>query len=274
MNTLITRAITGILFVWILLAGLFWRSEAAAVVFGAFMVLAINEFYILSNNHERISIHPIKGIIMGLALYGLYIAALYYDLPGVMLALALPIVLTGLLIELWRKAEAPLLNAAISIFCMVYIVVPFIILTDMAREWINGFPVVAGLFILVWTNDTFAYLTGRAIGRTKLFMRISPNKTWEGTIGGVIFAVGAGILIGYFTEHLVYWVGAAIIIAPCAVLGDLIESMYKRSLNLKDTGTLLPGHGGILDRFDATLFAVPFFLAWNSVYVAYIAPLL
>jgi phosphatidate cytidylyltransferase len=105
------------------------------------------------------------------------------------------------------------------------------------------------------------------IGKTKLIERISPNKTWEGTIGGIVMTILAGALIGYFADAYLYWTVAAGIIASTSTLGDLIESMMKRSLNVKDSGNLLPGHGGILDRFDATLFTVPFFLAWNFIYL-------
>ncbi len=117
-------------------------------------------------------------------------------------------------------------------------------------------------------NDTFAYLSGRIAGKTKLIERISPNKTWEGTIGGIIFTILAGIAVGYLfdSEHILFWIVSAIIIAPCAILGDLIESLFKRNLDVKDTGNIMPGHGGILDRFDATFLVVPFFLAWAFIY--------
>ncbi len=130
-------------------------------------------------------------------------------------------------------------------------------------------PKVGAMFLLIWSNDTFAYLIGRMIGKTKLFERISPKKTWEGTLGGIFMTVLVGFLIGEFlptNEPLWFWLGAAIIIAPCAILGDLYESMFKRSLKIKDSGSILPGHGGILDRFDAVFFSVPFFMAWTSIY--------
>lgn len=129
-------------------------------------------------------------------------------------------------------------------------------------------PLAIGMFLLIWTNDTFAYLTGRFIGKTKLFERISPKKTWEGTIGGVVFTIGVGYLIGLWSSDYTstFWMVSAVLIAPCAIFGDLLESLFKRSLNIKDSGNILPGHGGILDRFDATLFAVPFFYSWVMFY--------
>jgi phosphatidate cytidylyltransferase len=105
-------------------------------------------------------------------------------------------------------------------------------------------------------------------GKTKLFERISPKKTWEGTIGGLLMTILAGYIIGTFvnTDRTLFWVVSAVIIAPCAVYGDLLESLFKRSLEIKDSGNILPGHGGILDRFDAALFAIPFFYCWTMIY--------
>jgi phosphatidate cytidylyltransferase len=132
----------------------------------------------------------------------------------------------------------------------------------------SDLPNVVGMYILIWTNDTFAYLTGRMFGKTKLFERISPKKTWEGTIGGVFVTLIFGFIIGAFINkgEELFWIISAMIIAPCAIYGDLLESLFKRSLNIKDSGTILPGHGGILDRFDAALFAIPFFYCWAMIY--------
>ena len=132
----------------------------------------------------------------------------------------------------------------------------------------SNFNIVIGLFLLIWTNDTFAYLTGWIFGRTKLFERISPKKTWEGTIGGFLFTILIGYLIGSLFQPgtSYFWIIAAIIIAPCAIFGDLLESLFKRSRDLKDTGNILPGHGGVLDRFDAAFYAIPFFYAWVIVF--------
>ena len=116
------------------------------------------------------------------------------------------------------------------------------------------------MFLLIWTNDTFAYLSGRVFGKTKLIERISPNKTWEGTIGGIIFTLIVGFCLGLQNGglNMDFWFISAIIIAPSAIVGDLIESLFKRNLNIKDSGTILPGHGGILDRLDSIIFVIPF----------------
>jgi len=116
-----------------------------------------------------------------------------------------------------------------------------------------------GYFVILWINDTFAYLFGTAFGKHRLFERISPKKSWEGSIGGALISIIAAWLIASFTNSLplIHWIVIAIIIVICGTLGDLVESMLKRSLNCKDSGTLLPGHGGILDRFDSVLISAP-----------------
>lgn len=123
-----------------------------------------------------------------------------------------------------------------------------------------SFQIILGFFILLWVNDTGAYLAGRFFGKHKLFERISPNKTWEGSIGGTLVTVaGAYILSIFFTNlNLTNWVVLSILVAVFGGLGDLAESMLKRSLGVKDSGKLLPGHGGVLDRIDGLLLSVPF----------------
>ena len=124
------------------------------------------------------------------------------------------------------------------------------------------------MFILIWTNDSMAYATGRLIGKTKLFERISPKKTWEGTIGGIIFTLGAGFLWSFYVSELplIFWIICSPLVAVAAIFGDLFESQIKRQLGVKDSGTILPGHGGILDRFDAALMAIPIFYGLWMIY--------
>jgi phosphatidate cytidylyltransferase len=124
-------------------------------------------------------------------------------------------------------------------------------------------------FLLIWTNDSFAYFSGRAFGKHKLFERISPKKTWEGTFGGILFTLLLGFIIGSYINkgEVLFWMISALIIAPGAILGDLLESLFKRSLAVKDSGKILPGHGGVLDRFDAALFTIPFFYCWSIIYL-------
>ncbi|MFT5779645.1 MAG: phosphatidate cytidylyltransferase [Crocinitomicaceae bacterium] len=275
MNNLITRCITGILFVGVILGAIFWSPIATTIVFSIFMLLGVIEFIQVFKNHPKVNLSLILGILT--ALIGLILLLFYIYGFGelvsierlIIVLVSLPVLLfLTILFELWRKKEHPILNISISTLGFIYVVVPFLLIILLGHSFpsYKGFPLLAGMFLLIWTNDTFAYITGRLIGKTKLIERISPNKTWEGTIGGILFSVAVGITIGHFTENMEFWVGAAIIVAPTAILGDLIESMFKRSLNIKDSGTILPGHGGILDRFDATLLTIPFFLMWTAIF--------
>ena len=277
MKNLLVRTITGLLFVCIIIGSILWNDLSATIVFSIFMFIGLIEFYKLFKKHELINVRWESGFLLGLLIYGLLISVTYDYLPLISISIILPIVFLFALLELWRKKENPLINMSILLFGVVYIVIPFFLivlinhlenLTSSLNT--NKLPLVAGMFILVWSNDTFAYLTGRMIGKTKLFERISPNKTWEGTIGGIVFNILAGYLIAFFTtdtSDTLFWIISAFIIAPCSIVGDLLESLIKRSLKIKDSGSILPGHGGILDRFDAALFAIPFFTAWTFFYM-------
>lgn len=168
------------------------------------------------------------------------------------------------LAELYWGARLPFAHLGHAFYGLGYITLPMVLLVLIYMPNEVGIPHrVMGLLLLTWTNDTFAYLIGRQIGRHKLFERISPNKTWEGTVGGglctVALAWGLSYLLpGAYT--LPQWLALGAVAAVFATLGDLIESMLKRSLGIKDSGNLLPGHGGLLDRFDAFLLVVP--VAW------------
>jgi len=152
----------------------------------------------------------------------------------------------------------------------LYISVPFGLLVALynipQRE--GFFPgIVIGLFAIIWSSDVFAYLVGSMFGKTRLFERISPKKSWEGSIGGLVFALLAAYILSFiYTDlTLIQWLGMAVLIVVTGSIGDLVESMLKRIAGVKDTGTLLPGHGGVLDRFDATIFATPFVFVYINL---------
>lgn len=279
MNNLVVRSITGVLFVAVILGSILLNDLYATIVFGAFMILGLIEFNKLFSSHRTVEIDWRIGASVGAIIYVIAILSLYRILPFAALTTIVPVILIMMLTELWRKKKNPILNSTIQIAGIFYIVLPFFLVAEMNYHDHNlneyrptdGFfmPKVGGMFMLIWANDTFAYLTGRLLGKTKLFERISPKKTWEGTIGGIAMTILVGFLIGNFldtNETQGFWIGAALIVAPCSILGDLYESLFKRSLKIKDSGSILPGHGGILDRFDAVFFSVPFFMAWASIY--------
>ena len=161
------------------------------------------------------------------------------------------------------RAEKNIENLAVNLLGILYVALPFSMLNTLTINEFTGnnynYVFILSLFIFLWTNDTGAFVVGSLIGRNKLFERISPKKTWEGFIGGVIFAVLAAIIISMFYSEInrTEWIIFAVLVAVFGTLGDLIESMIKRRLSIKDSSNLLPGHGGLLDRFDSTLLAVP-----------------
>ena len=178
--------------------------------------------------------------------------------------LMLPLLSLIFIIELFRKKDKPFLNIGITLLGIIYITLP-IMLFSMIGIPVNDpgnyrMHLVLGFFIILWSSDTGAYLAGMKFGKHKLFERISPKKTWEGSIGGTALALTvAWILSRYFPElSLNEWLVFAFIIVVFGSLGDLAESLLKRSLNVKDSGSILPGHGGALDRFDGLFGAAPF----------------
>jgi phosphatidate cytidylyltransferase len=160
-------------------------------------------------------------------------------------------------------------NWTYSFFAYIYIILPLVCLIFIHTK--NPLYALA-LFSFIWINDTFAYLVGIKFGKHKLAEKISPKKTWEGFFGGLVFAIFAGFLFDYFTsdeitkivepDSLFKWIGMSIVVVIFGTLGDLIESWFKRSLGVKDSGTILPGHGGLLDRLDSILFAAPVALVY------------
>ncbi|MBL4594445.1 MAG: phosphatidate cytidylyltransferase [Flavobacteriales bacterium] len=263
---MLTRAITGVLFIVTIVAGIYFNSIIAMGLFTLIVLLGIDEFYGLVKKSKEIK--PIKflGTLAGVSL--MIILGLLSQGEVQFKYIFIPIIMMFFIfiVELYRKKSAPFVNIAFTVLGAIYVAIPFAMLFDLGYYSNTGilseysFQIILGFFLLLWMNDTGAYLSGRFFGKHKLFERISPKKTWEGSIGGGIVTLAlAYILSIYFTNlSLTNWMILGFIIAVFGGLGDLVESMLKRSLNIKDSGKLLPGHGGILDRFDGLLLSVPF----------------
>lgn len=263
MNNFVQRAITGVIFVAVIVCAIIFKSWIFHLVFGAIAMLGLNEFYSLFKKAQG-SPHTTLGIIFGFLIYVSGVTMRYYPeatkyMAGSVL-FAFPIIAIA---ELYRKKKIPFLNIGLTLLGIIYVVLPLLLLNYLVTfnentfEITNFWPVLT-IFILVWCSDTFAYLVGRQFGKRKLFERISPKKSWEGFIGGFLFSILGGIVIAYFTEQpYVTFIIYGIVISTFGTIGDLIESLLKRSLGIKDSGSILPGHGGILDRFDAVLFVIP-----------------
>lgn len=201
------------------------------------------------------------GLINGVLLNLISFFVAKGDLPTK--AFFLFFVLLGIIYisELYRKSANPFENIAYTILGLFYVAMPLALLHFASfHAGKFSYQIASGSFFLLWASDTGAYFSGKAFGKTKLFPRISPNKTWEGLAGGMLLSVSIAILLGNYYEDLAIWkwICLAVIIVITGTYGDLVESMLKRSLQIKDSGNLIPGHGGILDRFDGMLLAAPF----------------
>ena len=268
MNNLAIRSITGLLFGTIVIGSILCGTYIQIATFSTFMLLGLLEFYRLFKDQSFLRLSKEIGVFIGAFIFIVLVGIKLGTLPNLTISFILPLFLILVLVELWKKEANPLLNISLLVFGIIYVVVPFYLAIDLSIKDKSYMPKIIGMFLLIWTNDTFAYITGRLFGKTKLFERISPNKTWEGTIGGALITLVFAYIIGQFINEggTFFWIVSAAVIIPCAIFGDLLESLFKRSLNLKDSGNILPGHGGILDRFDAAFFAIPFFYCWNMVY--------
>ncbi len=176
------------------------------------------------------------------------------------------------IIELYRKKADPLRNVAVTLAGIIYIALPLSMFCMMAVGNADGVAsyrpwAALGCIFIVWANDVGAYLTGVSLGRHKLMERISPKKSWEGFFGGLACAAGIGALVGHLTgADALQWAGLGLVIALSGVAGDLVESMFKRAAGVKDSGAIMPGHGGFLDRFDALLLALPFAFTYFIIF--------
>ena len=256
-----TRAITGFFFIIVMIGSLFLGHY----VFGGFYLilslLCLHEFYGL-NIKSGLQPNRVSGFINAIFIYSIFAVIVYHDKSVYhTLLLLLTLTLSAIFIqELFKITVAPLTNIAYTFLGLVFITIPFTFFHALA--FIKGpfnYHYPLAFLLMLWANDTGAYLAGRSFGRFKLFERHSPKKTWEGFIGGVLIAGAVGFIVSiYFTElSWNHWVSAGILISFFGTLGDLVESMFKRSINIKDSGSILPGHGGLLDRFDGFLLAAP-----------------
>ena len=170
--------------------------------------------------------------------------------------------------ELWRKSPTPIANIATTFMGVIYVALPMAALLFVPQLLVGKWSAWAMMaFIsIIWINDIFAYLVGVTLGKHRLCERISPKKSWEGFFGGLIGAIGAAVLFGHLFEgDLLVWTGFGLVASLSGVAGDLVESLIKREVDVKDSGKMMPGHGGFLDRFDALYISVPFVVVYLLV---------
>lgn len=270
-KNLITRTITGILFVAIMVAG-FLSAHYMVVLFATITGMTIWEYTGLVSQIEHVSINRFISTVAGVYFFVALAGQRLGFVEG--FSVFVPYILTIIYLfiaELYLKNENPIMNWAYTMLGQMYIALPISMINVLAfQRDINGQMTIdmllpLSIFIFLWTNDTGAYCSGSLFGKHKLFPRISPAKSWEGSIGGGILVVIVAALIGYSTTNesgvnmltIPQWIGLGIVVAVFGTWGDLVESLFKRTLGVKDSGNILPGHGGMLDRFDSSLMAIP-----------------
>lgn len=265
MKNLIIRALTGIIFVVVLISAIYIHPIFFLILFCIITGLTLWEFGGLVKHYENANLQRTVNVLGGVYLF---IATFVYAnglTDGKIFLPYLLFIMLTMIAELYYKAPNPINNWAFTFFAQVYCAGSFSILNFIGAE--PGTPgvmsytpiFIMAIFIFVWLDDTGAYLVGSLIGKHKLFERISPKKSWEGFFGGLILSLASSQAFAWFAPEInrMNWLGLAATVVLFGTWGDLIESLLKRTLGVKDSGNVLPGHGGMLDRFDSVMLAVP-----------------
>ncbi len=293
MNETLKRTISGAVYIALLLTSILFSTESFIVLFGIFLIITIYEF------SNIVNLNKVFSILFGVLIYSSVILVSHYNkqselflnntfnsnltlnanikqLDLVLLAVTL-VVSIKCIIFLFYDSVQKISTSSKYLYLLGYITLPFIFTVKISFGTNDYNPkIIIGLFVLIWTNDTFAYLVGKSMGKHKLFERVSPKKTIEGFVGGMVFAAFAGFLISKFyiqpkpefsDKSILIWMIIALIVSFFGTIGDLIESKFKRIAGVKDSGSIMPGHGGILDRLDSVIFVAPIiFLFYQILY--------
>ena len=262
MNNLTKRTISGIAFILIIVGALMAGPLTFYILFAVITGLCLFEIYNLADAIDT-NTQKVTGIIAGLVIFSLNFLIAAGIIGISWLLVILPFVFLVLIRELFRKQANPFRNIVFTLAGWVYPVLFLSMACQLAYLDVlqSGYSphIVLSLFVLIWSNDTFAYVTGKKLGKRKLFSRISPKKSWEGSAGGLLFTFLTAIVIFFLFNKLdlLSWIILAIIVSVAGTFGDLFESAIKRSVGTKESGYLIPGHGGALDRFDSAIFVFP-----------------
>ena len=265
-SNLIQRTITGILFVTVLVGAILWSPISFGTLFAVIAALSVREFGHLMNQSGQVEINRNVASLSGAYLF-LALMAFCTQVTDARVFLPYLLLLLYLMItELYLKKKNPLGNWAFTMLSQLYVALPFALLNvlafhnDPTASSVSYNPMLPlSVFIFIWLSDTGAYCVGSLIGKHRLFERISPKKSWEGSVGGGVFAMAASLVFAHYFPFLNEWewIGLALTVVVFGTWGDLTESLMKRLLGIKDSGNILPGHGGMLDRFDSALMAIP-----------------
>ncbi len=290
MNETLKRALSGAVYITLLLTCILYSIESFFILFGIFLIIVTYEFC------DIIKINKFISIPLAILMYGAVTLVSFYkpltekwlsliskkqlqievdtDMLYKSLLLVTILVAIKCIHFLFTDSIQSINNGMKYLYLIGYVILPFVFITKISFGQDYNNKIIIGLFIIIWTNDTFAYLVGKSFGKHKLFERISPKKTVEGFIGGVTFAVLAGVLISiffinpnpaYLQKSIIIWTTIAVITGITGTIGDLIESKFKRIAGVKDSGNIMPGHGGMLDRLDSIIFVAPFIFLFYQI---------
>ncbi len=263
MNNVVIRSITGIVYVGLIIGAIFAGGYWMLWLVMLFAFLAVNEFTGIANKKRLPAV--LRGIDLMTAGFALLVPySMSENMRGegyVCLAVVFLLILARMIAALYLRTDNPLKETAFSLMSQVYVTLPLVLLLLI---YYMSAHIVLLMFVMIWLNDTGAFCVGSLMGRHKLFERISPKKSWEGFVGGVVFSIAAGV-VAYQVWGTTCFPGMTVlelallgaVVAAFATWGDLVESLIKRTLGIKDSGAILPGHGGILDRIDSLLFVAP-----------------
>lgn len=261
MSNLVQRTITGIIFLAVVIGSIFFSKISFFILFELIVIGAMYEFYSLAHK-KNFNPQKIYGIVIGASVF----AANYLFIEGyisskIFLA-AIPVVISIFIIELYRSTDQVFVNIGFTLLGILYIAVPFSFASYIVF-WSQEYSpnLLLGFLFLMWSYDTLAYVFGVSFGKHRLFERVSPKKSWEGFIGGSLASIGIAYIVSMLFPDLSFlnWAMVSLMVSVFGTYGDLVESSFKRNIDEKDSGSLLPGHGGILDRFDAVIFTLPLF---------------
>jgi phosphatidate cytidylyltransferase len=268
MNNFWQRLFTGIAFVGIISASVIWSPLTCMALFLIVNLFCMAEFYKLFGLNK---LYTLTGIVSGTFLYlsvSLYAAGI---IAPVYVLIIFPLLFVLLIPVIFNPDEDLFRHIGTMLFGLLYISLPlslFVFTAFPDNEYVYNYHFLLAVLVFTWVNDTMAYVSGSLFGKHKFYEKLSPKKTWEGVAGGFVFTLLFSYVFYRFYPDLalIHWIFIAIIVSVFAIIGDLFESRIKRGLNIKDSGTFFPGHGGFLDRFDALLFVIPF----NFIYIFFV----
>lgn len=265
MSNFFQRLITGILLIIVFVSCIVISPYSFLILIALINILGLNEFY---NLHSKFSPQKQFGLFFSIIIFTTTSLCLLNSCNWKILLLNIPVAFSIFIFELYLKNKNPFEQLAFTFLGIIYITIPLLFLAAIAflpnQSGYHQSQLVLGFFFIVWTSDSGAYAFGNIFGKHLLFERISPKKTWEGSIGGAFSALLVAFVVSQFYKEIKTkdWMCIAAIIIVVGTYGDLVKSLMKRTLQIKDSGSILPGHGGILDRFDSSLSAAPFVFSY------------